>query len=448
MRKMLLMLILSQVWTCLIAQNRLDVTIDELLSLADLNSQQIRISMTGHESAIHDINAARSQRLPDVNISVSGSYIGTACVLSRGFSSNGTTTVPYTIGMGKVENGSQPTPHWGNDFVVQVTQLIYAGGGINAGILMAEQGEKMRLLDVKRNRQEVRFLIVGHYLELCKLINQLDVVRKNISLTEHVIKTMKARFQQGTVINNDITRYELQLKSLKLNETQILNSIKIINHQLVTTLHMPDNTEIHPMLPLQPIVQQTENIWQQTAARENVSLQQAQLAADISETKVKITHSAQLPTVALIAESRLTGPYVNDLIPVDANISTWFIGVGIRYDIGNLWRKAHDVRKARVNVRQSREQIVQQCEIINNAVQTNYINLQTSYVEVETQQKQVELANEHYQITQNRYENGLALLTDMLDASSMKLSADIELVNAQINLIYNYYKLKYITSTL
>ena len=51
-------------------------------------------------------------------------------------------------------------------------------------------------------------------------------------------------------------------------------------------------------------------------------------------------------------------------------------------------------------------------------------------------------------MTQNRYEKGLALLTDMLDASNMKLSAEIDYVNAQINLVYNYYKLKYTTSTL
>jgi outer membrane protein TolC len=67
---------------------------------------------------------------------------------------------------------------------------------------------------------------------------------------------------------------------------------------------------------------------------------------------------------------------------------------------------------------------------------------------VETQQKQVELATQNYDVVQNRYQNQLALLTDMLDASSMKLSADMALVNARISLLYNYYKLKYISNTL
>ena len=42
----------------------------------------------------------------------------------------------------------------------------------------------------------------------------------------------------------------------------------------------------------------------------------------------------------------------------------------------------------------------------------------------------------------NRYLNDLALITDMLDASNSKLNAELQLVNAQINILFNLYKLK------
>ena len=87
-------------------------------------------------------------------------------------------------------------------------------------------------------------------------------------------------------------------------------------------------------------------------------------------------------------------------------------------------------------------------ENVEKNVQVGYVNFLTSFKEVETQQKQIELATQNYDVVQNRYQNQLALLTDMLDASSMKLSADMALVNAQISLLYNYYKLKYISNTL
>jgi outer membrane protein TolC len=65
-----------------------------------------------------------------------------------------------------------------------------------------------------------------------------------------------------------------------------------------------------------------------------------------------------------------------------------------------------------------------------------------------TEEKNVELATENYRLVENRYNNQLALLTDMLDASTAKLDADVRLVNARVNIIYYYYQLKYNSGTL
>lgn len=118
-------------------------------------------------------------------------------MLSRGFSTDGTTD--YIVpGMGAipVANGKQDTPHWGNSFTAQVSQVVYAGGAIRSGIRMAELGKEMAELDVEKNRQEVRFLLTGYYLDLYKLGNQIEVVRQNIALTQKEIDQMKARREQ------------------------------------------------------------------------------------------------------------------------------------------------------------------------------------------------------------------------------------------------------------
>lgn len=95
---------------------------------------------------------------------------------------------------------------------------------------------------------------------------------------------------------------------------------------------------------------------------------------------------------------------------------------------------------------QERHQLVQ--EQVENAVQEGYVNFLTAFTDLRTQENSVRLADENYSVTDNRYQNGMALLTDMLDASNMKLSADLGLVNARINILYNYYTMKYITHTL
>ena len=431
------------------------MSLTTLYNLADQQSQQVRVSETALRAADEGVAAARSALLPSVDLSLQGSYTGNAFMLSRGFSTHGTTDyIVPGVGVVPVANGKQDTPHWGNSFTAQVAQVVYAGGAIRSGIRMAELGKEMAELDVEKNRQEVRFLLTGYYLDLCKLENQIEVVRQNIALTQKEIEQMKARREEGTVLQNDITRYELQLQSLELTLTKLTDATTIINHQLVTTLHLPEQTVITPdkheldtdINALSAIASQ--ETWQQTATDNNLGIRQATVATNLAEQKVKQVEAKSLPSIAVVAENQLYGPYTQDLIPKDCNINVWFVGIGIKYSLGNLWKNKHHIRQARIEQRQSQEALALAREGVENGVQANYTNLLTSYTEVKTQQKQVELAHQNYAVVQNRYQHELALLTDMVDASNMKLSAEMALVNARIGMLYNFYKLKYVTNTL
>lgn len=431
------------------------MTLTTLYNLADQQSQKVRVSEVALRAADEGVAAAKSVLLPSVDLNLQGSYTGNAFMLSRGFSTNGTTDyIVPGVGTVPVANGKQDTPHWGNSFTAQVSQVVYAGGAIRSGIRMAELDKEMAELDVEKNRQEVRFLLTGYYLDLCKLENQMEVVRQNIALTQKEIEQMKARRGEGTVLQNDITRYEFQLQSLELTLTKLKDASTVINHQLVTTLHLPGQTVIVPdkneldteINALSTIAAQ--ETWQQTAADNNLGIRQATVATNLAEQKVKQVKAESLPSVAVVAENQLYGPYTQDLIPKDCNVNVWFVGIGVKFSLGSLWKNKHNIRKARIEHRQSQEALALAHEEVENGVQANYTNLLTSYTEVKTQKKQVELANQNYSVVQNRYQNDLALLTDMVDASNMKLSAEMALVNARIGMLYNFYKLKYVTNTL
>ena len=432
------------------AQQRM--SLQSLYDLADQQNQRIKVSEAALKAAEEGVASAKSAMLPSVELSVQGSYTGNAFMMSRGFSTSGTTEyIVPGLGLQQVENGKQPTPHWGNSFTAQATQVIYAGGAIRSGIEMAKLGQRIAELDVEKNRQEVRFLLTGHYLDLYQLQNQLQVIAKNIELTEKVIAQMKARRAQGTVLKNDITRYELQRQSLLLAKTQVDDAQKIIRHQIATTIHLPEGEDFQVeelSYDDAALRHDEEALWQQTASDHNIDIRQASLASSLTEQKLRNTRAASLPSVAVVAENNLFGPYTSDLIPKDANVNAWFIGIGVKYNLSSLWKNKHDIRKAQHEHAEARERVLLAREGVENGVQASYTQLLTSSVEVHTQEKQVELADENYSVVRNRYANDLALLTDMLDASNTKLSAEMALVNARIQMLYNYYKLKYLTHTL
>lgn len=116
----------------------------------------------------------------------------------------------------------------------------------------------------------------------------------------------------------------------------------------------------------------------------------------------------------------------------------------MKYSLGSLFKSNKKVRQAAVAARQSQEAHAVTVENINNAVQAAYTGYQQSYVELATQQKSVQLATQNYQVISERYLSQLALITDMIDASNIKLNAELQEVDARINITYAYYKIQYV----
>ena len=418
---------------CLYAQTR-QMGIDEMFRLADEQSKSVQTYRTGADAADEALRAAKAQRLPDISVSLSASYLGDGRIWDRDFGN----------GM-KVD-----MPHFGNNFTLEAQQVVYSGGAISSGIRQAELAKTLAQLDMQKNVQEIRFMLVGNYLDLYKLDNQMKVLEKNIGLTEQVIANMKARREQGTVLKNDITRYELQREQLKLQLSRVADMRKIANHQLATTLHLPEGTVISPDTTLleQQITALTENDWQQAAKANNIDLKQAQASISMNEQKVRQERAELLPHIAIVAEEHLDGPVTIEVPALDNNFNYWYIGIGIKYNLSSLFKNNRRMKQARLNVRRAREQHELAQEQVNNAVQAGYVNFLTAFTDLRTQEKSVKLADENYAVTSHRYKNEMALLTDMLDASNTKLGADLDLVNARINVVYNFYKMKYITHTL
>lgn len=428
---MLCVITLCSQW--LYAQKR-TMGVEEMFRLADEQSKSIQTYKTGKDAADEALKTAKAQRLPDVNLSVSLSYWGNGKLWDRDFSN----------GM-KID-----MPHLGNNFALEAQQVIYAGGAISSGIRQAELNKQLAELDWQKNIQEIRFLLIGNYLDLYKLDNQILVLQKNLELTERLLDNMLARREQGTVLKNDITRYELQKEQINLQLITVKDNRKILNHQLVTTLHLPEETEIFPdtTLLMKQMDTLTEADWHTIATTNNISLQQLQATVGINEQKVKQERSERLPHISLVAAEHLDGPITIEVPVLDNNFNYWFVGVGIKYNLSSLFKNNRKLKQARLNVRRAEEQYQLAQEQVENAVQAGYTNFLTAFTDLHTQENSVKLANENYAVTSNRYQNEMALLTDMLDASNMKLSADLGLVDARINVIYNYYKMKYITHTL
>ena len=416
-----------------------NMTISQLFQKVEDNSKSLRTSLSRVEAAHLGIESAKSKKLPDLNASLSFSYIGNALITDRDFSN---------------VHGLK-SPHFGNNFAFQAQQVVYAGGAINAGIILAELGKQQAEVGVKLTRQQIRFIALGQYLDLYKIDNRIKVYEKNIELTRQLIDDIKEKQTHGMALKNDITRYELQMESLKLGLTALRNNRSILNHQLCNTLGMNQDSQMNQgnqdiqIIPDATIADKTygkegEAYWQTAGTLNSPLLEQSSNAIRIAEQKEKIAKSDLLPKVAFVAADNFDGPILFELPPVDKNLNVWYVGVGVKYSLSSLFKSNKRIKQAAVETRQAKEAHAVQAEQLNNNVQAAYVQYQQTYVELETQRKSVELAQQNYDVMNARYLSQLALVTDMVDVSNLKLNAELSEVDARINIVYAYYRMKYV----
>ena len=410
------------------AQQSYVLTLERMFTLADENSKTIQVENVAHSEAQEAVRVAQNGRLPDIELSLSASYLGNGCLMDRDFT-----------------NGQNiKMPHFGNNLAIKATQLIYGGGVVNTGIAIAKLKEEMASVNMEATRSRVRFMLTGFYLDLYKLQNVLKVYDHNIELAKVVIADTKARNEAGVVLQNDITRYELLLKNLELGRKRVSNSVEILNYDLVTILGLPSETLIQPdtTLLVQSFPVQDMAYWQQLAENEAYSVKQSALAVEMSQKNEKMVRAERLPSVALVAANHFDGPITIEVPVIDKNFNYWYVGVGVSYKLSSLYKSGKNIKRARISTdvnRRRREEVLEQTSL---AVQADYTQYMEAYDEVSTLEKNVQLAKENYDVTETRYRNEMALVTEMLDASNQLLDAELQLANARINVIFNYYKLK------
>lgn len=415
---------------CVSAQEASVVTLEELFECAERHSVQLRPSFSAEAEAEKDIAVANDARLPEINASLSLGYNGDGFTTKRNFS----------------DYHKAEIPHFGNTVTLSVRQPVYAGGAITYGIRLAELKLTASRYATELQRDNIRFRLTGFYLDIYKYSNLRRVVEQNIARASKVLDEMKARYEQGVALHNDITRYELLVSDLELQLLRINNTIDILNNNLVSIAGLPSTAVIEPDTTIlsRSLPSQAEAAWQSEAGT-SPAIRLAQSKVDISRQAEELAKAQRMPNVGLQAGWTLDGPILTEVPPVNRNLSYWYVGVGVSYNISSLYKSEKSISRSRAATIHAADELDAVRENVEMEVRAEYIRYLEAYEELKTRHKSLELAERNYATVYTRYCAGMALITDMLDAANSRLDAQQQLVNARINIIYYYYKLMFIS---
>ena len=342
-----------------------------------------------------------------------------------------------------------PMPHYGSTYGVQATQLIFKGGLVNKSIEMAGLREQLSELDLEKNKQDVKFLVISNYLDVYKIINQQSVFNNNKKLALQRLKNINDFYKQGMVTRNEVIRGELALKNLDQGILTLANNKKILNYNLNIALGLPEDTEI---IPVENLGNKESGIgmdyYLNLAHDSNPQLKSAQTNIGVADKNIEIIKTDRMPTLSGFGGYSLQRPITTRNPVLDMYSSGWQGGISLSYNIDNLYKTKEKVKLGEMQKNQANDALTLTQQNIDMNVNASYIKYQEAIQQADILNDAKRLADENYKITEAKYLNQLAVQAEMIDAQNQKLQSELDFANAEINVLYQYYNLLKSTGTL
>ncbi|WBX96901.1 TolC family protein [Chryseobacterium gambrini] len=409
------------------------LTADEVAELAVQNHQQLKVSAQNIDIARQNTEVVKLQKLPNITASTSQFYLGDAVAIDKDFSNS--TNIPM--------------PHYGSSYAVQATQLIFKGGLVNKSIEMAGLREQLSKLDLEKNKQDVKLLVISNYLDIYKILNQEAVFQNNKKLAKERLKNIQKFYQQGMVTRNEVIRGELAIKNLDQGILTLKNNKKILNYNLSIALGLPTDTEIVPVESLQNKESGIGIEYYVNLAHDsNPLLKSAKTNIDVADKNIEIIKTDRMPTISGFGGYSLQRPITTRNPVLDMYSGGWQTGISLSYNIDNLFKTKEKVKLGELQKTQANDAMTLTQQNIDMAVNAAYTKYQESIQQAEILNDAKKLAEENYKITEAKYLNQLAVQAEMIDAQNQKLQSELDYANGEINVLYQYYNLLKSTGTL
>lgn len=423
------------------AQDKKTLTLKEAIDLSIKNSKSLKGSEARIAEATAALREAVERKLPDA--SVSGSYLRlnkpNVSLKTKSSSSGG------SGGSGGSTGGESASPNSAAYVMANVSMPLYSGFRIQYGIQSAKYLEQAAKLDAEDDKEEIIANTIDAYNNLYKSHSAVGIVEENLQTAQQRVKELTDLEKNGLLARNDLLKAQLQQSNTELALVDAQNNWQLANVNMDLMLGLPVNTEI---VIDSASLQGTVNLksieeYVQTGLQNRKDLSALSYRRKAAETGVKATAAEKYPSIAVTA-----GYVAMDVPHVLTVTNAVNLGLGVRYDIGSLWKNKAKVQQAQARVEEVQAGEAQLSDAIRLQVHQRYLAYLTSQKKIEVNATAVAQATENYRVINNKYKNSLATTTELLDADAALLQARLNYATSQSDAVVAYQKLLQATGTL
>lgn len=419
------------------AQDSKELSLKEALNYALSNKAEAKKAQLEVTKSAYQIQEKRAEILP--NIALDGNLTNNP-ILQETALPGEILGEPGTVIMAPLGQ------KWNADSGVNLTQKLF-DQSVFIGLKAAKSTREFYKINQQLTEEILIEKVASQYYNTLILQANLNAVDTTYQNTVKIQQIIKSQFENGLAKGIDVKRIQVKVANLHAQRQELQNSIQISKNTLKFLTGLPIETMINLTEAPTPLLLQNE---QERFDVSSLNAYQSLVKEkELHNYALQETKAANYPTLSLSAQYHYQG--LGDTFPIGKDESQqvyWTdyssITLNLHIPIFSGFKTRSKVREAQLDL----EEIQLEIEDKELSLRADFKNaksqIRNSEITIENQQQNVVLAKEVVEDIQNNYTNGLAPLTDVLDAETSLIEAQNNYNKAVLD--YRLAQLDYLKS--
>ena len=392
------------------------------------DAEKARLEVTKSEYKIQEV---RANALPSISASggmvynpkLQATYIDASTFAFPG--------MPASNEPIKMEMGQK----WSANAEAKLTQVLF-NQTVFMGLKAARTTREFYMLNQQLTENEIIEKVAQAYYQVYQTRQTLENIESNLALTEKTANLVKGLNQSGLSKKIDVDRTTVAVNNLKSARQQALNGVQLSENALKYMIGMPMNEVI--TLPKEGFEANYDLAFEKGNSNTRIELQVLEKQKQLLDLNTKVQRAALYPSLALQATYGYLsmGPktpiiYGKKDKVYGADYSAITLGVNIPIFSGFGTRAK--IHQAQIESQALEATLKDTRLAMDLAYENAHSRLTNNLLTIDSQKENVKLAEEVLLNTQNNYQQGLASLTDLLEAERSLSDAKNNYTNALLD---------------
>ncbi len=420
-------IVLSCVVAGLQASAQQSFTLKECIDYGLKNHRSIQINRNNVEASHQKAREALAGYLPQVNVSASLDYnlkLQQNVIPAGSFPGQ---TEEQRITFGTKYNSTQ---------LIQLDQKLYDQALIT-GLKANKPNTELADLNAEQNNQNLIYNISTSYYQIIVLQKQLDLLYNNKARFEKTLKVTELQAEQGVAKKVDVKQVQVNLNNVLSQISVVENNLKLAQNNLKNSMGFPQEEEVvltdtsrwlvnNPGIKLLDVFDY----------KQTISFKQQSVQLKLYDINRKMIRDQVFPTLSVYGRYGANGFGSDNLTKAyDPLLDYSAVGIKLSWGIFTGFRRDAQYKQALIDLQNARENLKLNEDMQNLQFQNAGAAVRRAQSTISTNRNNMELASEVYENTTLQYRQGVATLSDLLNAELAYREAQ----NNYINSLLDFY---------